>query len=63
VIGYNRHPVEPGLGSAIFIHVWLEQGVSTSGCVALAESDLVAILDWLDPEKKPMILMCLALCP
>jgi L,D-peptidoglycan transpeptidase YkuD (ErfK/YbiS/YcfS/YnhG family) len=57
VIGYNRHPVVPGLGSAIFIHVWLEQGVSTSGCVALAESDMVAILEWLDPGKKPMILM------
>jgi L,D-peptidoglycan transpeptidase YkuD (ErfK/YbiS/YcfS/YnhG family) len=57
VIGYNRHPVVPGLGSAIFIHLWLENGISTSGCVALAESDIVAILDWLDPEKKPMILM------
>ena len=56
-IGYNRHPVVTGLGSAIFIHVWLETGISTSGCVALAESDMVAILDWLDPEKKPLILM------
>jgi L,D-peptidoglycan transpeptidase YkuD (ErfK/YbiS/YcfS/YnhG family) len=57
VIGYNRHPVVPGLGSAIFMHVWQQEGVSTSGCVALAESDMVAILEWLDPEKNPMILM------
>ena len=57
VIDYNRHPVVAGLGSAIFIHIWLEEGISTSGCVALAEADLVAILGWLDPEKKPLILM------
>jgi len=55
--GYNRHPVVAGLGSAIFIHVWKEEGISTSGCVALAETDLVAILEWLDPGKNPMVLM------
>ena len=55
--GYNRHPVVAGLGSAIFIHVWLEEGISTSGCVALAEADLVAILGRLDPGKKPLVLM------
>jgi L,D-peptidoglycan transpeptidase YkuD (ErfK/YbiS/YcfS/YnhG family) len=57
VTGYNRHPVVAGLGSAIFIHVWLEEGISTSGCVALAEADMVAILEWLDPGKKPLLLM------
>ena len=57
VTGYNRQPVVPGLGSAIFIHVWLEEGVSTSGCVALSEADLAAILRWLDAGKKPMVLM------
>jgi L,D-peptidoglycan transpeptidase YkuD (ErfK/YbiS/YcfS/YnhG family) len=55
--GYNRHPVVAGLGSAIFFHVWLEEGISTSGCVALAEADLVAILEWLDPGGKPLVLM------
>ena len=57
VIGYNRHPVVAGLGSAIFLHVWPGEGFSTSGCVALAESDMIAILGWLDPENKPLILM------
>ncbi len=57
VIDYNRHPVVPALGSAIFMHIWLKEGVSTSGCVALAESDLLEILHWLDPGKKPLILM------
>ena len=57
VIDYNRHPVVADLGSAIFMHVWLKEGVSTSGCVALAESELLEILRWLDPGKKPLILM------
>jgi len=57
VIGYNRNPATPGLGSAIFIHVWRETGASTTGCVAMAEADLVTLLAWLDPAKKPAILM------
>lgn len=57
VIGYNRHPATPGLGSAIFIHVWRRAGTSTTGCVAMAEADLVMLLAWLDPAKKPAILM------
>lgn len=57
VTGYNRYPTVPGLGSAIFLHVWQEEGSSTSGCVALAEPDMVAILRWLDPGKQPLILM------
>jgi L,D-peptidoglycan transpeptidase YkuD (ErfK/YbiS/YcfS/YnhG family) len=57
VIGYNRNPVIKGLGSAIFLHVWLENGVTTSGCVAVDEAELVRILAWLDPVKKPQLLM------
>lgn len=57
VIGYNRNPVTPGLGSAIFIHVWREKDSSTTGCVAMSEPDLVRVLAWLDPARKPAILM------
>jgi L,D-peptidoglycan transpeptidase YkuD (ErfK/YbiS/YcfS/YnhG family) len=56
-IGYNRNPVVKGLGSAIFLHIWLKEGATTHGCVAIEERELVRILQWLDPEKKPMILM------
>jgi len=34
VIGYNMHPVMPGAGSAIFMHVW-RKSIAPSGCVAL----------------------------
>jgi L,D-peptidoglycan transpeptidase YkuD (ErfK/YbiS/YcfS/YnhG family) len=57
VIGYNRNPAVAGLGSAIFTHVWLEEGKTTAGCVALDEANLVTLLAWLDPTKKPAIIM------
>jgi len=57
VIGYNRKPVVKGLGSAIFVHIWAENGKSTAGCVALEEAELVRIIAWLKPEKHPFILM------
>lgn len=57
VIGYNRNPIVKGYGSGIFLHVWLEEGYTTSGCVAMDEQELVKILAWLDPAQKPQILM------
>jgi L,D-peptidoglycan transpeptidase YkuD (ErfK/YbiS/YcfS/YnhG family) len=56
VIGYNRNPVVKGLGSAIFLHVRQGCDVPTSGCVALAEKDVVAILGRLDPSQQPLFL-------
>jgi L,D-peptidoglycan transpeptidase YkuD (ErfK/YbiS/YcfS/YnhG family) len=55
VIEYNTAPVVTGLGSAIFVHVWDGPGVGTAGCVAMAESDLLAVLAWLDPTGNPVI--------
>jgi L,D-peptidoglycan transpeptidase YkuD (ErfK/YbiS/YcfS/YnhG family) len=53
VIDYNRSPVVPGKGSAIFLHVWNEN--ATSGCVAIDVDRLVEIMRWLDPAKRPKI--------
>lgn len=57
VTGYNRTPIIKGNGSGIFVHAWLEEGYTTSGCVAFDETELVKILAWLDPAKQPQILM------
>ncbi len=57
VTSYNRTPVIKGYGSGIFVHGWLEEGYTTSGCVAFDETELVKILAWLDPAKQPQILM------
>lgn len=57
VIGYNTDPVAAGRGSAIFLHVWKGRSSPTSGCVAMAEQNVLHILKWLDPAKKPLIIM------
>lgn len=57
VIEYNTGPVVKGLGSAIFMHIWKAYGESTSGCVALSEPDLLGIMNWLDPSRKPLLIM------
>ena len=44
VLGWNDAPVEPGRGSAIFLHVATPDFAPTAGCVALAEGDLRAVL-------------------
>lgn len=57
VVEYNTRPVAAGLGSAIFVHVWHGPGKPTAGCVALAEGELVRLLAWLDPAKRPVIVL------
>jgi L,D-peptidoglycan transpeptidase YkuD (ErfK/YbiS/YcfS/YnhG family) len=57
VIEYNTEPVVRGNGSAIFLHIWSGEGQPTAGCVAMAEPDLLRILGWLDPAKKPVTVM------
>lgn len=57
VVGYNTSPPMQGLGSAIFLHIWRGPGKPTAGCVAMAEKDLEQIVAWLDPGKKPQIIL------
>jgi L,D-peptidoglycan transpeptidase YkuD (ErfK/YbiS/YcfS/YnhG family) len=56
VIEYNMYPIVKGKGSAIFLHVW-KYGAATAGCVAMSEEMVLKILGWLDPAKKPLIIM------
>lgn len=44
VIGHNDDPPVPGAGSAIFLHVARDDYRPTEGCVAIAQSDLMALL-------------------
>lgn len=53
VIEYNMHPVVPGRGSGIFLHVQI--GKATSGCISLRRPALVHVLRWLDPHALPQI--------
>jgi L,D-peptidoglycan transpeptidase YkuD (ErfK/YbiS/YcfS/YnhG family) len=55
VIDYNTHPIVPGRGSGIFLHV--SHGNPTLGCVSLPLPQLVKLLRWFDPAKRPLIVI------
>lgn len=57
VIEYNMDPVIKGHGSAIFFHIWKGKGLPTAGCVAVSEEDIIKIIEWLDPDAFPFIMM------
>jgi len=51
-VGYNDDPPVPGRGSAIFMHIARPEYSPTEGCVALARSDLEAVLRELGPRSS-----------
>jgi len=55
VIDYNTHPIVPGHGSGIFLHV--SHGNPTLGCVSVPLPQLVWLLRWFDPAKRPLIVI------
>lgn len=58
VIEYNMHPVVKGMGSAIFLHLSAgEKPNPSSGCVVVTQKDMEWLLNWMNPELKPSILM------
>ena len=56
VVDHNAAPVERKKGSAIFFHIWRSPGSPTAGCTAMSKENLVALLQWLDPKKKPLLI-------
>jgi D-alanyl-D-alanine dipeptidase len=55
VVGHNLHPIEPGKGSAIFLHIWRNQNTATPGCTVMEEKALNQIVSWLDAEQHPCL--------
>ncbi|MFB3813216.1 MAG: L,D-transpeptidase [Terriglobales bacterium] len=55
VVEYNASRPERGAGSCIFLHAWSGPGKGTAGCTAMAESNLVEIMQWLDSRKQPVL--------
>lgn len=48
---------QPRAGSCIFLHIAPAPGTGTAGCTALAEADLRQVLAWLDPQKRPLLIL------
>jgi L,D-peptidoglycan transpeptidase YkuD (ErfK/YbiS/YcfS/YnhG family) len=55
VLDWNRHPVVPGRGSAIFLHLWRKPRHPTAGCVALRRADLAWILARWTPRSRVVV--------
>jgi L,D-peptidoglycan transpeptidase YkuD (ErfK/YbiS/YcfS/YnhG family) len=55
--GINRtdQSANTGQGGGIFLHV--SNGTKTAGCVAIPEKAMKAILEWIDPDKNPVIVI------
>ncbi len=51
----HNNPAQAQGGSCIFLHVWKGPGEATSGCTAMKEEDLLALLHWLDPAQNPLL--------
>jgi L,D-peptidoglycan transpeptidase YkuD (ErfK/YbiS/YcfS/YnhG family) len=47
-LGHNDAPPVPGMGSAIFLHIWNERQ-PTEGCVAVAREELLTLLPLMWP--------------
>ncbi|HEX9937115.1 MAG TPA: L,D-transpeptidase family protein [Longimicrobium sp.] len=54
-VSHNDAPPQPGGGSCIFLHIWRGPGVATVGCTAMEAADLEALLRWLDPRARPVL--------
>ena len=52
-IRHNQKPAAPGYGSAIFFHVRRGPTTPTAGCTTMAESNLIRLIQWLDPKASP----------
>lgn len=55
VLDWNRDPVVPGRGSAIFLHVWRAPRWPTAGCVAFRAADLVWVLSRWTPASRVIV--------
>ncbi len=55
-IAHNAAPdIKPEMGSAIFFHVWRDDGArATAGCTVMPFDNLSQLIQWVDPEKNPV---------
>lgn len=54
VVAHNERAV-PGQGSCIFLHIWAGPEKGTAGCTAMEQTNLEALLGWLDSRKRPLL--------
>ncbi|MBX7247124.1 MAG: hypothetical protein K1X53_16630 [Candidatus Sumerlaeaceae bacterium] len=55
VVEHNCSACKPGAGSCIFLHIWEGETTGTSGCTAMALTDMEVVMRWLDPVANPIL--------
>lgn len=55
IIDYNRSHIKKGKGSCIFMHLWRTPETPTAGCTAMTEENMLKLIQWLDPQKNPVL--------
>jgi zinc D-Ala-D-Ala dipeptidase len=56
-IEHNFPDTQKKAGSCIFFHVWRRPGAPTEGCVSMAADDMNYLLDQLQPESDPHVVI------
>jgi len=54
-VGHNDAPAEAQGGSCIFLHLRASASATTAGCTAFDPAPMGALLAWLDPSKRPVL--------
>jgi L,D-peptidoglycan transpeptidase YkuD (ErfK/YbiS/YcfS/YnhG family) len=49
------NPANTRKGGGIFLHV--SNGKPTAGCIAIPQAQMAKVMRWLDPEKKPIVVV------
>ncbi|MCX7555898.1 L,D-transpeptidase family protein [Xanthomonadaceae bacterium JHOS43] len=56
IVDHNPHAV-PEKGSCIFVHLRRAPDETTAGCTSMEETDMQALLQWIDPEQHPVLVL------
>lgn len=57
VVNYNLPHAEADKGSCIFMHIWTNSQKGTAGCIAMSDANIKKLLHWIDPDKKPRLII------
>lgn len=60
MVAHNEKNI-PSYGSCIFLHVEKYSGAPTAGCTSMSKEKLSQLIQWLDYDKKPILIQIPAL--
>jgi zinc D-Ala-D-Ala dipeptidase len=55
VVVLHNEPPQPHGGSCIFLHLVDPKGNPTSGCTSMSAEAMEALLRWVDPSRRPLL--------